>query len=47
MSAPQTMREREAVKKVYPYKRWWKKVDAMTDQQVIALFYRFKRENKL
>jgi hypothetical protein len=47
MSAPQTMKEREAVKTVYPYKKWWRKVDAMTDAQIIALFFRFKREGKL
>lgn len=47
MSAPQAMREREEVKKVFPYKRWWVKVDKMSDAQVIALFFRFKREGKL
>jgi len=41
------MLEREKVKEVYPYLKWWKKVDRMTDAQIIALFFRFKREGKL
>ena len=38
---------RELVKEVYPYKKWWVKVDRMTDAQVYALLVRFRNEGKL
>lgn len=40
-------KEREAVKAVYPYQAWRDKVDKMPDNQVIALYKRFQRQNKL
>jgi len=46
MAAP-PVKEREAVKKVYPYKRWWAKVDKMTDSQIIALYLRWRGEGKV
>jgi len=38
---------REAIKSVFPYKKWYQRVAKMTDSQVLATFYRLKREGKL
>lgn len=41
-------REREMVKSAYKNSRTWgPKVDKMTDKQVIAIYFRFRREGKL
>lgn len=39
--------KREQLKTVYPSKVWARKVDRMTDGQVIAIFMRLRREGKL
>lgn len=39
--------EREQLKKVYPSKTWARKVDKMTDDQVVAIYLRLKSQNKL
>jgi hypothetical protein len=36
------MREREYVKGVYPNARWAAKVDRMPDDQVLAIYFRFR-----
>lgn len=38
---------RKAIKQTYPNKNWAIRVDEMHDQQVTAIFLRFKREGKL
>jgi hypothetical protein len=42
-----SMSERELLKQVYPYPRWWAKVDKMSDAQVHATFIRMKQERKV
>lgn len=39
-------REREAVKAQYKNRYWQKKVDAMTDEQVVAIYLRLKQQRK-
>ncbi len=39
--------ERERLKAVYPSKTWAQKVDKMSDSQVVAVYLRLKRQNKL
>ena len=40
--------EREAIKKVYPDSPTWaSKVDKMPDNQIVAIYIRFKSEGKL
>lgn len=39
--------EREAIKKAYPSLAWDHKVDKMSDQQVMAVYFRLKSNNKL
>jgi len=39
--------KREAVKKVYPGRRWARRVDAMSDANVIALFMKFQQQKKI
>lgn len=40
--------ERNEVKKAYPHSPFWaKRVDKMTDAQVIAIYLRLKREQKI
>lgn len=40
--------EREKIKSVYPKsEKWAKKVDKMTDSQVVAILMRFKLDGKL
>ncbi len=39
--------ERELLKTAYPHKEWAKKVDKMSDSQVIAVVIRLKSQNKL
>lgn len=36
---------REAVKKAYPSRKWARKVDAMSDAQVIAIYTRLCEQN--
>jgi hypothetical protein len=40
--------ERELVKRAYPQsKTWHTKVDKMPDSQVIAIYFRLKRQGKI
>jgi hypothetical protein len=41
------LQAKEEIKKVYPYKKWWARVDKMSEAQIIATFLRFKSEGKL
>lgn len=41
------LKEREAVKAVYRSSKWSRKVNAMTDDQAIAVYLRFKAQNKI
>lgn len=41
------MSERELLKTVYKSKSWAKKVDEMSDAQVIAIYQRLKAQGKL
>lgn len=38
---------RDAIRKVYLTKSWWKKVETMYDDQVIAIYNKFLNEGKL
>ena len=38
---------RNQVKAVYPYPKWYRKVDAMTDQQVFATYQRLVKSGKI
>lgn len=40
-------KERELIKALYPYQRWYDKVNKMSDAQIIALYMRFKAQGKL
>lgn len=40
-------KEREAIRQVYPGRKWSNKVDAMSDQQVAAVYLRFKAAGKV
>ncbi len=40
-------KEREAVKAAYPGPKWADKVKHMTDEQVIAVYFRLKRNGKV
>lgn len=40
-------KEREAVKAVYKSANWIRKVNAMSDNQVIAIYFRLKKQNKI
>jgi hypothetical protein len=40
-------KKREALKGAYPGKKWADKVDDMSDDQVIALYLRFKGQGKV
>lgn len=40
-------KEREALKGVYRSKKWWLKVNKMTDDQVLAIFKRLKQQEKV
>jgi len=37
--------ERNALKKVYPSRKWAKKVDSMSDDQVFSIYMRLKAKN--
>jgi hypothetical protein len=39
--------KREALKKVYPHKRWIDRVQRMSDAQVTAIYLNLKSQNKL
>lgn len=39
--------ERERVKEAYPYRSWWIKVDAMSEEQIHALFVKFRQKGKI
>ncbi len=38
---------REELKKVYPGQRWADKVNKMSDEQVVAIYIKFKAQGKL
>lgn len=40
-------KEREALKTAYSGKKWQKRVSEMSDQQVIAVYLRLKKQNKI
>lgn len=42
-----TSREREAVKSAYDSITWRKKVDKMSDEQLVAVYQRLRAQNKL
>lgn len=39
--------QRELLKKAYPGKKWAKKVEKMTEAQVVAVYMRLKQQNKI
>lgn len=39
--------EREQLKKAYPSRRWWAKVDKMSDSQVVAVYMRLRLQGKV
>lgn len=39
--------KREELKRLYPYKKWITKVNAMSDNQIVALYLKYRREGKL
>jgi hypothetical protein len=39
--------ERERLKALYKSKKWWDKVDKMTDSQAIAVFKRLRQQQKV
>lgn len=41
------LQERELVKQAYPGSKWSNKVDRMTDQQVIAIFFNLKNKGRI
>lgn len=40
-------KEREALRKAYPSKKWTLKVNKMSDNQVIAIYKRLKLQGKI
>jgi hypothetical protein len=40
-------RERTALKGIYRSRKWWAKVDGMTDDTALAIFLRLRRQNKV
>lgn len=43
-----TVSEREMIKRAYPHSpKWAARVNKMPDNQVIAIFYKLKREGKI
>lgn len=42
-----TTKERELIKAVYPNKHWAKRVDEMSDEQVIAVYMRLKAQGAI
>lgn len=40
-------KEREALKKVYRSRKWWNKVNKMSDEQVAAIYLRLKKQEKV
>ena len=42
-----TAQKRNAVKNAYPHSDWGKRVDKMTDDQVIAIYLRLKLQGKI
>lgn len=40
-------RERQAVLSAYPGKRWAEKVQKMSDNQIIAVYFRLKNNGKV
>jgi hypothetical protein len=47
MASVDPRKARGDLKSVYPGDQWSKKVDKMTDAQVIAVYLRFKEQEKL
>lgn len=41
------LRKKEAVKAAYPGPKWSEKVDKMSEGQIIAVFMRLKKQNKI
>lgn len=39
--------KREQLKRVYPGKKWIDRVNKMSDEQVVAVYYRFKTIGKV
>lgn len=39
--------EKDAVKRVYPNKQWAMRVNAMEEDQIIAIFYRLRNQGKI
>ncbi len=42
-----TEKERTALKTVYKSRKWLRKVDLMTDAQIIAVFMRLREQQKV
>lgn len=40
-------RKRESLKTVYPNQTWSKKVDKMSDNAVVALYLKWRAQNKI
>lgn len=40
-------REREAVKSIYKSPKWTRRVNTMEDDQVVAIYKRFKKQGKV
>jgi hypothetical protein len=38
---------KEQLKSAYLSKKWWRRVDAMSDTQATAVYFRFIKEGKL
>lgn len=47
VSAKETEQQREALKTAYNSAAWSKKVNLMDPQQVLAIYLKFKREQKI
>lgn len=42
-----TEQKREAIRAAYPGRKWAQKVNAMTEDQVVAVYLRLKQQNKI
>jgi len=47
VSTKATLQKREALKGMYRSDGWHKRVDTMSDKQVVAIYLRLKQQNKL
>ena len=41
------LQNKELVKQAYPYRKWWDKVDKMTDSQIYVLLIRLRNQGKI